>query len=242
MLTRQCAECGSDFEVDDTRRNWQRVKICSDECKRAIANRAKKAAYTPIEWPQQKVCVRCSAQFLVNEGGNMAQKYCNAECQLAAKGEKKAAEVEARRKPKRCEECGAAFLAGKFTGHKQRYCTDECRSKSRNRQRYAEGSDGSKRRNAYKYDFLRIKPQILARDGGKCVLCGSGDNVHVHHWDNTGGKTEAVNNEFDNLATLCGGCHYAIHGVTLAKVNGKWVLDSKIFELLGLTGAIPIKQ
>lgn len=241
MVTIQCCECGGDFAVDDTERNWRLRKVCSDKCRKAIANRAAKARYAPIEWPQQKVCIRCSTPFLVHQGGNMAQKYCNAGCQLAAKGEKKAAENEARRLPKKCEECGIAFLADKFAGHKQRYCSDECRRKGRNKERYAEGTDGSKRRNQYKYDFLRIKPQILERDGGKCVICGSAEKVHVHHWDNTGGKTETVNNEFENLATLCGACHYAIHGVTLARVNGRWVLDSKIFSLLGLTGSIPIK-
>jgi len=240
MLTKQCVECGKDFEVDDSKRNWQSRKLCSDECRKAVERRRANAKYKPIEWPQQKVCIRCSAPFLVHEGGNMVQKYCTAECQLAAKGEKKAAEVEARRKPKRCEECGTAFLAGKFTGHKQRYCSNACREKSRNRQRYADGSDGSKLRNGYKYDFKRIKPQILDRDGGECVICGSSERVHVHHWDNSGG-TEQVNNSHDNLGTMCGVCHYAIHGVTLAKVNGKWVLDGKIFTLLGLTGSLPIK-
>lgn len=241
MITKTCIECCKPFEVDDTKRNWANRRVCSDECRRSIARRAKNEAYKPIEWPQQKVCIRCSAPFLVHEGGNMAQKYCNAECQLAAKGEKKAAEIEARRKPKRCEECGIAFLAGKFTAHKQRYCSNECRSKARNRHQYETGADKAKVRNGYKYDFLRIRPQILERDGGKCVVCGGTDNVHVHHWDNTGG-TEQVNNSHDNLGTICGVCHYAIHGVTLARVDGQWVLDSKIFSLLGLSGAIPIRQ
>lgn len=240
MLTKQCAECGKDFEVDDRRRNWQSRKLCSDACRKAVERRRANAKYTPIEWPQHKVCIRCSAAFLVNEDGNMVQKFCTAECQLAAKAEKKAAEVEARRLPKRCEECGVAFLANKFAGHKQRHCSNACREKSRNRQRYADGTDGAKLRNGYKYDFLRIRPQILARDGGKCVVCGSAENVHVHHWDNSGG-TEQVNNDHSNLGTMCGVCHYAIHGVTLARVNGQWVLDSKIFELLGLTGSLPIK-
>lgn len=240
MQTKQCAECGSSFEVDDTTRNWRLVKICSDECRKAIARRAKKAAYTPIEWPQKKVCIRCSADFLVHEGGNMAQKYCNAACQLAAKGEKKSAEVEARRQPKRCDHCGTAFLAGKFSAFKQRYCSDDCRSKARNRQQYEIGASKSKIRNGYKYDFRRIKPQILERDGGKCVICGSAENVHVHHWDNSGGSAQ-VNNDPGNLGTMCVVCHYAIHGVTLARIDGKWMLDSKIFSILGLTGAIPIK-
>lgn len=241
MLIKSCVECGKDFEVDDSKRNWQHKKLCSAECQRVVMNRKAKASYTPIEWPQKKVCVRCSADFLVNEGGNMAQKYCTADCQLAAKGEKRSVEVEARREAKKCEHCGQAFLADKFAGNKQKYCSDVCRSTARNRHQYITGADGAKRRNEYRYDFKRIRPQILERDGGKCVVCGGTDNLHAHHWDNSGG-TAQVNNAHDNLGTLCGVCHYAIHGVTLAKVNGQWVLDSKIFSRLGLTGSIPIRQ
>jgi hypothetical protein len=241
MITKACAECGNQFEVDDTKRNWQHAKLCSDQCRKSVERRRANEKYKPIEWPQKKVCIRCSADFLVHEGGNMAQKYCGSVCQLAAKGEKRSAEVEARRQAKRCEHCGTAFMADKFAGHKQRYCSDNCRSLARNKQQYEIGATKSKIRNAYKYDFRRIKPKIIARDNGQCVICGSAENVHVHHWDNSGG-TMAVNNADDNLACLCGVCHYAIHGVTLAKLDGKWVLDSKIFALLGLTGEIPIKS
>jgi hypothetical protein len=240
MITKACNECGKEFEVDDSKRNWQSKKYCSAECQRVVMNRAARMKYKQIEWTQKKVCVRCRADFLIHEGGNMAQKYCTAECQLAAKAEKQAVMVEARRQAKRCEHCGIAFLGNKFAGHKQRYCSDKCRTLSLNKRRYANGTDGSKTRNAYKYDFKHIKPRIMARDNSQCVICGSSENVHVHHWDNSGG-TLGVNNADDNLACLCSVCHYAIHGVTLAKINGKWVLDSKIFELLGLTGDIPIK-
>lgn len=241
MITKPCAECGKDFEVDDTKRNWQHKKICSDECQRAYTNKQARLKYKPIEWPQKKVCVRCSADFLVHEGGNIAQKYCNAECQYAGKLEKKAAEVEARRQPKRCEHCGNAFIAGKFTAHKQRFCSNECRVFAKNKMRYQDGTDRAKIRNSYKYDFKIIKPQILERDNYACVICESREDSHVHHWDNSGGH-DHVNNAHENLVTLCNTCHSAIHRVTLARIDGKWVLDSKIFALLGLTGEIPIKS
>lgn len=241
MIKINCYECSKEFEVDDSKRNWQSKKYCSAACQRVVMNRSAQLKYKPIEWPQKKICVRCQADFLINQGGNMAQKYCGAECQLVAKEERRSAEVEARRQPKRCEQCGEAFIADKFAGHKQRYCSNECRETSRNKARYADGSDGAKRRNEYKYDFRHIKPRIMARDNSQCVVCGSAENVHVHHWDNSGGR-ETVNNADNNLACMCDMCHYAIHGVTLAKIDGKWMLDSKIFKLLGLTGDISIKQ
>lgn len=241
MIHKACSECGKEFEVDDSKRNWQSKKYCSPACQREVMNRSSKLKYTPIEWPQKKVCVRCKSEFLIQQGGNMAQKYCGSICQLAAKGEKRMGEVDARRQAKRCEHCGTAFVADKFAGHKQRYCSHECRSLARNKQQYETGATKSKIRNGYKYDFRHIKPRIMARDNSQCVVCGSTEKVHVHHWDNSGGR-EAVNNSDENLVCMCDVCHYAIHGITLAKIDGKWVLDSKIFKLLGLTGEIPIKQ
>lgn len=241
MITKQCKECGNGFEVDDTKRNWQRMELCSDACQRVVSNRRSREKYSPIDWPQHKVCIRCSAGFLVNEGGNMAQKYCGPACQLAAKEEKRAEGVKSRLVPKKCGECGVAFIAVKYSAHKQRFCSDECRRKSRNKQQYASGADKAKVRNGYRYDFRRIRPQILERDGHKCIICGGTERLHAHHWDNSGG-TEQVNNAQDNLSALCGVCHYAIHGVTVAKVKGKWVVDGKIFSLLGLTGEISIKE
>ncbi len=240
-MIKQCAVCNKDFDVDITKRNWQCKKFCSPECQRVHTNLQSKIRYAPIEWPQKKVCVRCAVDFLIYEGGNMAQKYCGQVCQLSAKEEKRLAGVEARKQTKKCERCDAIFIANKYAAHKQRFCSDECKVIARNIWRYSNGSDGSKIRNAYKYDFKCIKPKILERDGNKCVICGSAENVHIHHMDNSGGSAY-VNNSHENLVVLCGVCHYAIHGITLAKIGGKWILDSKIFKLLGLIGDIPIKQ
>lgn len=240
MITKQCVSCGKDFEVDETKRNWQSRKLCSPECQHSHTNAVARKKYTPIQWPQSKVCIRCGADFQVHEGGNMAQKYCDANCQLSAKAEKKAAGIEARRVAKICEHCGVAFVTSKFSAHKQRYCSLDCRMKSRHRQQYIDGSNKSKIRNDSRYDLKALRPKMLERDGNKCVICGSTEKLHAHHWDNSGG-TEQVNNELDNLGTVCDVCHYAIHNITLVKIDGEWQLDSKIFALLGLTGEIKIK-
>jgi hypothetical protein len=241
MIYKACSECGKEFEVNDSKRNWQRMKLCSDECRKSVERRRANEKYTQIQWPQPKVCIRCNADFLVHEGGNMAQKYCTAECQLCAKAEKKAAEVELRRQAKKCECCGVAFITGKFTAHKQRFCSNECRMKDRHKRQYCDGSNNAKIRNAYKYDFKFVRPKIIERDGNKCVVCNSEERLHVHHLDNSGGSL-LVNNDPLNLITMCDLCHNSIHNITLAKIDGKWVLDSKIFKLLGLTGEIQIKQ
>lgn len=58
--------------------------------------------------------------------------------------------------------------------------------------------------------WLRIRDIVLFRDNGKCAVCGSTNNLHIHH--------KTYNNLFneekhlDELITLCRKCHDNIHG------------------------------
>lgn len=239
-MKKQCVECGKEFDVDVTKRNWQHKKLCSAECQNGHTNKLERLKYTPIQWPQKKTCLHCGKDFLIQEGGNMAQKYCDRVCQLAVKAKIQAVRVEARQKNRVCSSCGKDFIPSKYARFNQVYCSNECRKTERHKQQYLIGADHSKLRNAYKYDFKRIRPQVLERDGNKCVICGSTEKLHVHHWDNSGGTSQA-NNDLGNLVTMCGVCHYAVHGITLVKIAGEWKLDGKIFELLGLKGELSIK-
>lgn len=53
-----------------------------------------------------------------------------------------------------------------------------------------------------------LRRRILARDGFKCLCCGSRTNLTAHHllWLRYGGRTEE-----ENLGTLCDGCHGLTH-------------------------------
>lgn len=57
--------------------------------------------------------------------------------------------------------------------------------------------------NRDKYDgvFKTVRPQVLLRDGNRCVKCGLTLDLEVHHID--GYK----NNDLEKLATLCYFCH-----------------------------------
>lgn len=239
-MKKQCEECGKEFEVDETKRNWMHKKLCSAECQRLHSNKKSRSKYTPIQWPQKKTCLHCGKEFLIHENGNMARKYCGDECQLAVKADRALRKNEALRTAKQCPECGNAFMPGKYTAHKQIYCSLDCRKKAINKAHYKSGMDGAKKRNTYKQIFREVRPQVLERDCNKCVICGSTEKLHAHHWDNSGG-TEQANNDLSNLVTMCDVCHYAIHNITLVKIAGEWKLDGKIFELLGLNGVLRIK-
>jgi len=55
----------------------------------------------------------------------------------------------------------------------------------------------------YGPDFTKeLKAKVRERDGHKCQLCSSTENLCVHHID-----YDKFNNEMDNLVTLCNSCH-----------------------------------
>lgn len=53
-----------------------------------------------------------------------------------------------------------------------------------------------------------IREHIKSRDGGECVICGSRQNLHVHHKNYRHRGYEFRN----DLHTLCGNCHAKFHG------------------------------
>jgi len=57
---------------------------------------------------------------------------------------------------------------------------------------------------------MKWKNDVMARDGHKCVCCGSTENVEAHHvipWSDYPGGRIDVNNGM----TLCNGCHAKMH-------------------------------
>ncbi len=63
-----------------------------------------------------------------------------------------------------------------------------------------------KSRNKKKNDMEleKIRPKVIERDHGKCILCGGAHYEEVHHikYRSAGGK-----NNIENLCCLCWHCH-----------------------------------
>jgi hypothetical protein len=51
---------------------------------------------------------------------------------------------------------------------------------------------------------------VISRDNFKCTVCGKAERLVVHHKDNSR-KTGNINNNLDNLITLCYRCHGLEH-------------------------------
>ena len=62
------------------------------------------------------------------------------------------------------------------------------------------------RLNAESYQTLRL--QILERDHWRCQLCGSTQNLEVHHQQL---RSQQGSDQESNLITLCSGCHGILH-------------------------------
>jgi 5-methylcytosine-specific restriction endonuclease McrA len=53
-----------------------------------------------------------------------------------------------------------------------------------------------------------LHQQVLERDGWRCQVCGSMQNLQVHHLKF---RSQSGSDEEQNLITLCEECHTRIH-------------------------------
>lgn len=68
----------------------------------------------------------------------------------------------------------------------------------------------------------KIRQKILEKFNNKCILCGSTEELHVHHVDKN-----RKNNNLNNLLLVCEGCHFRFHGkLKVDKSN-----EGKVIEL-----------
>jgi len=84
-----------------------------------------------------------------------------------------------------------------------------------------------------------LRRKVLKRDGYRCRCCSSRHRLHMHHviWYSRGGKTR-----FDNLVTLCRGCHSMVHAgllVITGTFEQGWRFEDTDGNLLHGPGAPP---
>lgn len=75
---------------------------------------------------------------------------------------------------------------------------------------------------------VKTKKETLKRDRHSCVVCGSLENLEIHHIIPVMGSTIKYQNDIHNLAALCKKCHYLAHsgdyykGLAYKDVEGFW--------------------
>jgi 5-methylcytosine-specific restriction endonuclease McrA len=56
--------------------------------------------------------------------------------------------------------------------------------------------------------YRKLHRQVLERDGWRCQICGSMQQLQVHHLKF---RSQSGGDEEQNLITLCAECHLRIH-------------------------------
>ncbi|MGA3319045.1 MAG: HNH endonuclease [Candidatus Korobacteraceae bacterium] len=57
-------------------------------------------------------------------------------------------------------------------------------------------------------NYAKLQRQVLERDGWRCQVCGSMQNLQVHHLKF---RSRSGGDEEQNLITLCAECHARTH-------------------------------
>ena len=144
---------------------------------------------------------------------------------------------------KTCVICGSSFYVGKC--HKRAMtCSDKCRHISWNKR-----NEIKCKKNGKKYRELRNyggnRETALTRDGYRCTICLSKEQLQVHHIDGLGRNSDIKNNDINNLQTLCNSCHQKLprfkrfyenyFAIVLFIINNWNMSDRKIAKQTDLT-------
>lgn len=192
----KCSYCGKEVEkyLYDYRKALKRGHIdfyCNLDCsqKHHAVKNAKHCAWCDSPMPGRKTL-----------------KYCSKECRMAAS--------TANRRHVICPECGKEFIA---LSHLTRYCSNDCADAAHSKRMVGTGNSNFKDGMSYSKLYDLMRPLILERDGGQCVVCGIEEDTYpdkqgvlrstlaIHHIDK-----DTTKNNPENLITICKTCH-AIH-------------------------------
>lgn len=208
-VTLSCAQCSATFvrTVAEAKKSGPDT-FCGPRCSTTFTN-TKAGKVGPF-------CNICGAKMLKAEGS----RQCSDACRAALKDRMKEA-LAARRlnlPVTSCEECGVS-VKQRTRSQTKRYCSVACKNTAHAKRMTADGNPGwrggvdqTRYLPGVLTEYNKIRPQVVERDGGACVVCHSSDGLSVHHLD-----MDAANNSPSNLVTLCRDCHSAVHAAERSK-------------------------
>lgn len=83
------------------------------------------------------------------------------------------------------------------------------------------------------WKFIRAH-RIAEADGYRCLRCGRGDNLQVHHW-----VYDLFEEDIDDLATYCNDCHETIHKqIAGSQVHFPRFVTPEMARRLGWSGGL----
>lgn len=193
-LTIQCKKCLNNFKVPLHEKN----KIyCSEKCQINDIKREKNLNISN--------CLICRKEF-EHYGSRIV---CSRDCLSKYMSEQRINENNPswikNKKKSICPKCNNDFEytgVNLHKGQKKVFCSLACSRGYGNNKKFIEN-----KKKSYKYPrVFNKKLKIKIRDNNKCQLCGSEENLEVHHIDYI-----KKNCDENNLITLCRKCHNITH-------------------------------
>ena len=186
-------------------------------------------------------CLQCGKDVIsTNFSGRMC---CSKECSTLRR---RAREAKGRSPyyglPIKCLLCGTEFIPNKHVAYKAKFCSKICKNRAKSRSQYHK----HKQKNLARSTAWRIAKKwggnwyaALQRDGHKCCLCKSSEQLLVHHKDGEG-ETGAENHQLENLQTLCCSCHTKMHRVSLIFRENQWWIEGSVFDAFPEISMLPV--
>ncbi len=253
-----CVICGKEF-IPDTPKGISRRKYCSPECRHEAEKEHKRQTYKPAPprlLAQPRECVYCGKTFTPDVNHSYSTT-CSYACYYKNRNKIDKERRDKRRqeelsKGRKCICCGKTFIP---TTYANKICSDECRSrlKSEHRKKLYDAMSQEERTALYKHKrnvrYRSSYKKVELRDNGICQICGSVENIQIHHINGRGevridqdGHREYVDCDHSakNLISLCVKCHKSIHNNLLVFHRDKWYIKGSLFKQLGLSGSIEI--
>jgi len=158
MSIKHCNRCGRDKSRDDfAPSQQQRKNAWCRECYRTwYVEREGGLKKRPCDW--------CGAEMVcTSRRAAEARVFCSRRCKSEERNENLRLEREASKPERNCRHCGISMPKSMRSGAV--YCSAECNSHAHQQTRKASSKIGARQK--------RIdRAYIIARDGGRCHLCG----------------------------------------------------------------------
>lgn len=213
-----CNNCGVSFNVSDHKYNNNKEFYCTKECyNNNILNKSEK-----------NICKHCTKEFIVTTNNKI---FCNENCM-------KEYYIENHSKVLECKYCGTKFnrrLGNILDNQKYTFCSKECERFFRLNASSSIEANGStyiafRDKLSKMSEYLKWREEVLKKYNDRCAICGSTNEIEVHHiiplyfivnritkgiYNNDTLKEVIKDDIFNNINNgicFCKKCHNICHG------------------------------